>query len=271
MLSKLKNIFRDKDSKEWQDQVEWAKNNVVIEDSINEIIPDDIDPAEVFYSEPIEPIVAESLTEIDINMVDADELRNAILESLPTNEFLLYSPEAIGYPDTSYQVMLYRSILMYTGTSSVLDYGCGRGDFKIFVTSETGRTIDYVGMDSNYPLIEAGKQVYGDNVDIREMNWASPHDVVKDWCINIMALTLRYDLDMKKSNEELLDDTISIMLDHANIGIAIVLTSDHHDHQDGIIRYNPGELLNKYQKKYNACLVDHSMGDSAFTLVIYKS
>ena len=56
-----------------------------------------------------------------------------------------------------------------------------------------------------------------------------------------------------------------------NIGIVIVLTSDHYEHQDGIIRYNPGELLNKYQKKYNACLVDHSMGDSAFTLVIYKS
>jgi len=271
MLSKLKNIFKDKNSKEWQEQVEWANNQVSIKEEDTEILEEVIDPTEEFYSETPTPIVAETLTEIDIDTVDADELRNAILESLPTNEFLLYSPEAIGYPDTAYQVMLYRSILMYTGGSSVLDYGCGRGDFKIFVASETGKSIDYVGIDSNYPLIEAGKQVYGDNVDIREMNWSAPHDIVKDWCINIMALTLRYDLDMKKSNEEILDDTINIMLEHANIGIAIVLTSDHHDHQDGIIRYNPGELLNKYQKKYNACLVDHSMGDSAFTLVIYKS
>lgn len=272
MLSKLKNIFKDKNSKEWQVQVEWANNQVDVKLPVGDEIPEEvIAPTEEFYSETPDTMVAETLTEIGINMVDADELRNAILESLPTNDFLLYSPEAIGYPDTAYQVMLYRSVLMYTGAFSVLDYGCGRGDFKIFVASETGKTIDYVGIDSNYPLIEAGKQVYGDNVDIREMNWASPHDVVKDWCINIMSLTLRYDLDVKKSNEELLDDTISIMLDHANIGIAIVLTSDHHDHVDGIIRYNPGELLNKYQKKYNACLVDHSMGDSAFTLVIYKS
>jgi hypothetical protein len=271
MLSKLKNIFKDKNSKEWQDQVEWAKNNVVIEDSIEEIGTENIDPTEEFYSEPIEPIISETLTEMDINTVDTDELRNAILESLPTNEFLLYSPEAIGYPDTAYQVMLYRSVLMYTGGSSVLDYGCGRGDFKIFVASETGKSIDYVGMDSNFPLIEAGRRVYGDNVDIREMDWNMHHNDVKDWCINIMGMTLRYDLNMKKSNEEILDDTIDTMLGHANIGIAIVLTSDQYNHQDGVIRYNAGELLNKYQKKYNACIVDHSMGDSAFTLVIYKS
>jgi len=160
---------------------------------------------------------------------------------------------------------------MYTGASSVLDYGCGRGDFKIFVTSEIGKVIDYIGMDSNFPLIEAGRAVYGDNVDIREMDWNTEHDFVKDWCINVMALTLRYDLNLKKSAEEILDETIDIMLQHANVGIAIVLTSDQYDHQEGIIRYNPGDLLNKYQKKYNACVVDHSMGDSAFTLVIYKS
>jgi hypothetical protein len=272
MLSKLKNIFRDKNSKEWQDQVEWAKNNVIIdEEFVDEPVIEDIDATEEFYSEPTEPLVSETLTEINLSTADADELRNAILESLPTNEFLLYSPEAVGYPDSAYQVMLYRHILVYTGAASILDYGCGRGDFKIFVTSETGKTIDYVGMDSNFPLIEAGRTVYGDNVDIREMDWSAPHDIVKDWCINIMGLTLRYDLNMKKTNEDILDATIETMLEHANIGVALVLTSDCHEHQEGIIRYNPGELLNKYQKKYNACIVDHSMGDSAFTLVIYKS
>jgi len=129
MLSKLKNIFKDKNSKEWQEQVEWANNQVSIKEEDTEILEEVIDPTEEFYSETPTPIVAETLTEIDIDTVDADELRNAILESLPTNEFLLYSPEAIGYPDTAYQVMLYRSILMYTGGSSVLDYGCGRRRF----------------------------------------------------------------------------------------------------------------------------------------------
>lgn len=256
MLNKIKNIFKDKNSKEWQEQVEWVKNNVVVDNDTQ------IDPTEEFYSE---------ITQTDATPEMEREIITEYADVAPDDDYLKFSPQVIGYPDQELQTNIYRGISYYIGEDSVLDYGCGRGDFKIFLNAETMKDIDYVGIDSNQPLIEAGKSVYGDAVDIRIQNWSEPHDIVKDWAINITGLNLRYDADMTKDDMQYFEYVIDIMMQHANKGVVVMLSSSMYEHEPGIIRYNPGEVLNKMQEKYGACLIDHSIGNLAFALVIYKS
>ena len=40
---------------------------------------------------------------------------------------------------------------------------------------------------------------------------------------------------------------------------------------DGLINYNPGDILNWAQGKYKNCALDHSISSDLFTLIIYKN
>ena len=303
MLNKLKNLFKDKNSQAWQEQVKLAKGEITFDQATqitaaideavhdqylenievavesNEDIDDEVqpDPTEVFHATvgELTPTIEEKQELVnEINNVFTplpdDELRNVVIDSLESNDYLKYSPEPIGYPDTMTQMDVYRMAQMYTGYDSVLDYGCGRGDFKMYILNDTGREIDYVGMEKSIPLYEAGKFIYQDAVDIRYMDWTQPHDIVKDWCINVTGLNLRYDFDGNKTDMEFFEEAIESMMQHCEKGVVLVLASDFYEFDPGIIKYNPGELMNQMRKKYGACIVDHATNEALFTLVIYK-
>jgi len=300
MLNKLKNLFKDKNSKAWQEQVQLAKGEItldqateiksVIDEAIREQFPanvegstefnetvEEADPTEVFYASVDEMVPSKSEKQELANEVNTayapisdDELRDLVVTNLSSNDYLKFSPEPLGYPDTMTQIDVYRMVQTYTGYDSILDYGCGRGDFKMYILNDTGREIDYVGLEKSIPLYEAGKFIYQDNVDIRQLDWTQPHDVIKDWCINVTGLNLRYDFDTKKSDIEFFEEAVDIMMQHCEKGVVLVLASDFYQFDPGIITYNPGDLMNQMRKKYGACIVDHAANEALFTLVIYK-
>jgi len=187
-------------------------------------------------------------------------------------EYLEYSAEAVGFGNRELQWNAYRSIANYIPEGdSVLDFGCGRGDFKLFHESDFKFDIDYIGVDMNENLINAGKKVYEDTVDIRLQDWFSiPKDLKQDWSINIGSCNLRYDADIKSSDIEYLQKTIHAMLQHANKGIAVLLTSDMPGIEDGLINHDPGLILNWAQKEFGNVALDHSFSNDVFILVIYK-
>ena len=136
------------------------------------------------------------------------------LTSLDTDpEYLEHSAEAVGYGNREMQWNLYRSITAHIPEgSSILDFGCGRGDYKLFHADDYTFDIDYIGIDMNENLINAGKSVYGDLIDIRCLDWFSlPKDLKQDWCINIKSNNLRYDADIKTTDDQYLKDTIQSM------------------------------------------------------------
>ena len=285
MLNKLKTLFKDKNSKAWQEQVQLAKGEITLDQAteiqavLNEALHEEVQPdaTEVFYSSVAEmaPTNEEKQELVDevntaYNLPSEDELRKLVIDNLESNEYLKYSPEVLGYPDAMTQMDMYRMAQMYTGYDSVLDYGCGRGDFKMYILNDTGRNIDYVGLEKSIPLYEAGKFIYQDAVDIRHMDWTEPHDIVKDWCINITGLNLRYDFNATKTDMEFFEEAIETMMQHCEKGIVLVLASDFYEFDPGIITYNPGDLMNQMRKKYGACIVDHATNEALFTLVIYK-
>ena len=299
MLNKLKNLFKDKNSKAWQEQVQIAKGEItmdqateirsVIDEAIREQYTANVedsnefnqtiepDPTEVFYASvdemsPTKEEKEELAEEVKNTYapISDDELRDLVVTNLPSNDYLKYSPEPIGYPDTMTQMDIYRMGQTSPGDDSVLDYGSGRGDFKMYILNDTGREIDYVGLEKSIPLYEAGKFIYQDNVDIRQMDWTQEHGIIKDWCVNVTGLNLRYDFDASKSDMEFFEEAVDNMMQHCEKGVVLVLASDFYEFDPGIIKYNPGDLMNQMRKKYGACIVDHAANEALFTLVIYK-
>ena len=210
-----------------------------------------------------------------------DERRGILEDWQPTEEltpmdtdpeYLQYSAEAVGYGNREMQWDVYRSIANYIPEGdSVLDFGCARGDFKLFHADEYTFDLDYIGIDMNENLINAGKKVYEDRIDIRHHDWFTlPEDLKQDWSINIGSCNLRYDADIKTSDNDYLQNTIRTMLQYAKKGAVILLTSSITDIDDGLINHDPGVVLNWAQKEFGNVALDHSFSKDLFILVIYK-
>jgi hypothetical protein len=60
------------------------------------------------------------------------------------------------------------------------------------------------------------------------------------------------------------------MYQHCTRGVVVLLTSDISGKDDGLINHNPGEFINWAQKEFSNVALDHSSGDDAFCLIIYK-
>jgi SAM-dependent methyltransferase len=195
------------------------------------------------------------------------------LKPLDTDEnYLQNSAEAVGYANQETQWDAYRDIITYLDEGdSVLDFGCGRGDFKSFHDETYTHDLDYIGIDINENLINAGKQIYKDSIDIRCIDWNSiSDDLIQDWCINVGSLNLRYDADIKTNDTDYLKNTIHTMYKHANKGVVLLLTSDLNNIDDGLINRNAGDILNWATKEFGSVALDHSFSDELFILVIYK-
>tara|TARA_R110000803_G_scaffold42850_6_gene91751 strand:+ start:7110 stop:7793 length:684 start_codon:yes stop_codon:yes gene_type:complete len=197
------------------------------------------------------------------------QLQEAVVTETASDEYLQYSAEAVGFSTREDQWNLYKATLQYIPeASSILDFGCGRGDLHVMHLSEYGE-LDYIGIDMNEPLINAGK-IVDPNRDIRLFDWFNlPLNITKDWCVNIGSSNLRYDADMKRSDFEYTCDTIEKMYKHAIKGIVVLLTSKNVK-EDGIIQHDPGKILNWAQDKFKNVLLDHSSSEDGFCLIIKK-
>lgn len=217
-----------------------------------------------------EPMPLETLVEQEEYIFEPDD---SITEPGPDLGYIQHSPEVVGYDTRELQWSSYRIIAnAIEDGASILDFGCGRGDFKVFYAQETAQPydeIDYTGIDSNQILIDAGKAVYPE-IDVRVADWFNlPQDLKKDWAINVNSLNLRYD-GMTITNWEYFTKTIQSMYDHAERGVIVMLASDIPKIEDGLINWNPGDVLNWCQGTFGTVAIDHSYSEEMFTLIIYK-
>ena len=188
-------------------------------------------------------------------------------------DYLEYAAEAVGYANRTEQWATYRTISNYFAEEdSVLDFGCGRGDFERFFKTEFRTDLDYIGIEMNQQLVEASKRAYNDEVDIRCMDWFDlPADVECDWSINIGSNNLRYDADTKRGDTQYMQDTVKTMMKHCKKGSIILLASDVAETEDGLTNWNPGDVLNWAQKEFGNVALDHSISNDVFILLIYKN
>ena len=218
--------------------------------------PDDVE--NVDGMEEIEP-TSEEVNEMN-NQADLDP------------EYLEYSSEAVGYENREQQWDTYRVISNYIGEGdSVLDFGAARGDFERFFETEIGENLDYIGVDMNKQLVDAGNKVYDQEVELICSDWFNlDKDVKQDWSINIGSSNLRYDADTVRDNMTYLQDTIKTMMSHSTKGSIILLASDQAEIEDGLVNWNAGDVFNWAQKEFGSAALDHSFSKDLFTIIIYK-
>ena len=151
--------------------------------------------------------VPESETKIDdvaeesINDIELTE----ISEIIPTKEekeemdieidegYLQYSAEVVGFENREMQWNSYRTIMSYTDSNDILDFGCGRGDLYSFLkTEDPGEVYTYTGIDMNEPLIKAGNEAH-EGINLIHTDWFQlPEKVEADWVVNAGSCNLRY-------------------------------------------------------------------------------
>ena len=216
-----------------------------------------------------ETVIAEKLEQVDLSTEEKEDLVNQ------DPDYLQYSSEIVGYDNREQQWDAYRIVTNYMGDpgqyTSVLDFGCGRGDYNAFYIQEYGKDqIEYYGVDLNEPLIEAGKEV-NPSFDIEAKDWFDIKDANEgyDWCVNINSSNLRYDATMKE-DIEYLHESIRKMYECARQGVVVLLTSMHAGVDDEFINWNPGDLLNWATEEFGGASIDHSLSNESFSLIIYK-
>jgi hypothetical protein len=234
--------------------------NDQITDSVTQTLPDTM-PDETPIDDDM--LIMEEFAPLDAEVAEMDE---AFDES-----YLQYSSEVVGFGNREQQWNAYRSIITYINPDdSFIDFGCGRGDFIPFYMAEYNATPNYIGIDLNEPLIDAGKSLYPDS-ELILTDWFNIDDDLKaDWAINVGSCNLRYDADTVQPDEEYTKNTIRQMYNHCNNGLIIMLASGLPGLQDGLIDHNPGEMLNWAQKEFSNVALDHSLSDDVFCLIIYK-
>lgn len=186
-------------------------------------------------------------------------------EQVPSEDkdALLYATETVGYDNREQQWNAYRVVTNFIDEGdSVLDFGCGRGDYKLFYSDDFKQDLSYVGIDMNRQLINAGLEVYENKVNLLCTDWFTLDEKLKmDWSINIRSNNLRYDADIKTSDEDYLKNTVQSMYNHSNKGIIILLDGNVH---------NPGNVFNWAQDAFGGVAIDHSFSNNEYVLVIYK-
>tara|TARA_R100001510_G_C7612342_1_gene175475 strand:+ start:175 stop:879 length:705 start_codon:yes stop_codon:yes gene_type:complete len=207
---------------------------------------------------------------LDENFDGREEITEEKLNELVDTTFIETTSEAVGFENRESQWNAYRIISQYINPEgSVLDFGCGRGEFKSFFLDEFSYDLDYTGIDMNKQLIDAGLKI-NPGYNLLQTDWTK-YDGNADWCISVGSHDVRYDANLKLSDKEYLLETIKKMYNCAKEGVVIMLASDILRQDEGIITWNAGELLNDILKEFRTAIVDHSFSDALFTLIIYKN
>ena len=211
-----------------------------------------------------------------------EETSNQELEQIqPTAEelaeikdqgYLEDSAAIVGYATRQEQYNAYgEAVVVIPQGSSILDFGCGRGDFYSWHQITYNKPeFDYLGVDANQVLIDTGNKIY-DNINLKCLDWNNlKEEDTKDWCINIRSNNLRYDTSVKISDIDYLKSTISKMYEMCNQGLIISLASDKFDIPNRL-SYNAGDVLKWALEEYDNVVIDHTTDTDQFLLVIYKN
>lgn len=224
----------------------------------------------------------------NIDNADTEPIRDGYVDKMPISEealgdlddnYLKADPQVVGYRNLEEQAVVYDFVASnFDATQeSVLDIGCGRGDFLRHVQELYQADIKYHGIDMNKVLVGIAKELSPSSTFTATNLFKLDGNYAADWVINIGGLSVIYEPTGKDFDiMDALKNTITKMMELADTGIVISLlslnTSEAYD--EGYIAYDPVEVLdwslNEFGQLGGNVRLDHSIADSMFTLTIYK-
>ena len=177
---------------------------------------------------------------------------------------LQYSAEAVGFPSQELQFYIYQLVSKHINKNdSIIDFGSGRGDFLAYRTSQIQSTVDYLGIDKDQDLINAGKSIYK-GIRLKCIDW-NEVETKKDCAINILSCNINYDNIPDLDTTQHLLKIINKMMSVSNKGIVTFFEKSVIPEQ--FLEFKIKSLMSILTKKYNVA-TEYIIKDMLLTLVI---
>jgi SAM-dependent methyltransferase len=190
------------------------------------------------------------------------DIEETVNETIP--EYMLQDPQYVGYPSEEFQDLIYNTSLISTVnslTETVLDVGCGRGDFGNYILNATPyKQIKYKGIDVNEIHINVGKQKYqnllnkdSNNFDLEVQNFDEnfTSDIKYDWIFHIFNTVNDYGLKNEKTDNEYLEMLIRKSLQYSKLGVVFYILNQNSSESNIVYNFNDiTEILFKYNVRF---------------------
>lgn len=198
-----------------------------------------------------------------------DELSKEYVISFFEESLILHGdrPEAVRWSSTGQQ-MHYLSMLDIGDIkgSKILDFGCGKGDFYLFLKNKNIE-VEYTGFDINEKLIALAKQKFPD-ADFRAFD--IDRDVL-DEDFDYIFLCGVFNLKIQ-GLDKIIENTLKKLFNRCRIALAFNALSSHNPKKDFDLHYANPEALFKFGvdnlSPYVSLRQDRMFYD--FTMFVYK-
>lgn len=184
----------------------------------------------------------------------------------------------LGYETPEIQSKIYGMAVMGTfsgNDSTVLDVGCGRGDFGHFIKTMVNPNIQYTGVDLNQVAIKVGSEKYASYTDgFRLMKgvWPDEFPTEKgeyDWVFHNTNLTLDYGVS-QDAPVEYLKRIIENSLDVCNRGVVLVLLHRDSGTDNGYVKYSFDDVASILQPMGVKFAFDNTDFKNVFKVIIFN-
>lgn len=216
--------------------------------------------------------------EIDNNTAVTNGETDKYIEDTKLINFDLFtnSPQFIGFTDVEEQELIYKLAsygINFEGCKSIVDLGCGIGDFYHYIKSVHKYTGKYIGVDINTLTLQVGNYKYSaENIDFRNLNYYNDNfynTISAEYVFCINNLTIPYG-HHKGTDLEQLNDLIITAYNIATIGCVFTFYNDFELYEN-YIQYNISDVIevlnNNYITKY---AVDNTTDTLITKLIILK-
>jgi trans-aconitate methyltransferase len=150
---------------------------------------------------------------------------------------------------------------------SILDLGCGFGDFNIFLLDE-GIEVNYTGYDIVPGLIDMARTMQPSaHFEVRDIQDNPPGEQF-DWVVSSQAFNNRLKYE---DNFELVKDVVSIAFRSCRNGLAIDMMGDYVDFiEDRLYYFNPEKAFSFAKSITSRVTLRHDYLPHEFCIYVFK-
>jgi SAM-dependent methyltransferase len=177
--------------------------------------------------------------------------------------------QALGWRNEAQQNLrfeVFADLIDFSSPLSVLDIGCGFGDFYKFLLNKK-QDIKYIGCDISPHVVEiAGSQNKGGSFEVRDISIEPYSEGEFDYVCMSGIFNFRINDNIKYLNE-----TIISAFKFSRQGIIFNLTTDLVDYQSPeLFYYNPEEVFGLCRKLSRSIIMRHDYPLYEFTVLVKK-
>ena len=182
-----------------------------------------------------------------------------------------YSPDALGWHKGNQFLRFYQLTNQWDlNNSSILDIGCGFGDFNKYLQANSILEYNYLGIDILEEFIlEARSQHFQNNIEFIKGEFLTT-DINKKVDFSIASGTFNVKIEGVDCNDYIFAN-MKKMFEISNKAIAIDLLTDRVDYShEHNFNYNPMKILEMAYSLSKRVLLNNSYFPFEFAIIIFK-